>query len=234
MLKAGISLGSLGKVATPSDTSVNGSMVPAGYAAAEVPANLAYNFDASVDYHIIQIGANILSAVNPTSYPIRIAFDDGSARGLWEFQGVTDLPYLSYVFNGVLRTRMSSPAVVGGAAGTTQPAEYPLAKPESLQIKATRTPFRYPQYGILMIQTELRAYFAQRISESWWTAMTRSLSQKDSQIIPSGAQRKRAQGARRSVVRIMAWALRRDRAGFFRLMRRRLRPQKPERRSVMR
>ncbi len=54
-----------------------------------------YAFDTSVDYHIIQIAANILSEINPTSYPIRIAFNDGSARGTWEFQGVTDLPYLS-------------------------------------------------------------------------------------------------------------------------------------------
>ena len=77
---------------------------------------MRYAFDSSVDYHVIQIGANILSEVNPTSYPVRITFDDGSARGAWEFQGVTDLPYLSYVFNGVLRTQLPNPGprLLGG------------------------------------------------------------------------------------------------------------------------
>jgi len=121
LLKAGITVGSLGKAAASSGTSV--SSVPGGYQAAQIPTNLRYAFDSSVDYHVIQIGANILSEVNPTSYPIRIAFDDASGRSFdgktgWEFQGVTDLPYLNYVFNGVVRTRAPVPAhPLGGNQG---------------------------------------------------------------------------------------------------------------------
>ncbi|EDY20614.1 hypothetical protein CfE428DRAFT_1811 [Chthoniobacter flavus Ellin428] len=128
LLKAGITVGSLGKAAVSSATAVNNaSYIPPGYFGPQVPANLRYNFDTSVDYHIIQIGANILSAVNPTSYPMRITFDDGSARGAWEFQGVTDLPYLSYVFNGVLRTKapISTPPVNYGNYADPNPFQYP-------------------------------------------------------------------------------------------------------------
>jgi hypothetical protein len=129
LLKAGITVGSLGKAAVASPSAVSNSpyanSIPSGYFGPQVPANLRYNFDTSVDYHIIQIGANILSAVNPTSYPVRITFDDGSARGAWEFQGVTDLPYLSYVFNGVLRTRASTPAADYNNVGDRNPSQYP-------------------------------------------------------------------------------------------------------------
>ena len=124
LVKAGITVGSLGKAAANSATSV--SSFPSGYAAAQVPANLRYNFDSSVDYHVIQIGANILNEVNPTSYPIRITFNDGSARGAWEFQGVTDLPYLSYVFNGVLRTQAQDLTVPNSWADSS-PFQYPVA-----------------------------------------------------------------------------------------------------------
>jgi hypothetical protein len=124
LLKAGITVGSLGKAAASSASSVSGGSVPSGYAAAQVPVNLRYNFDSSVDYHVIQIGANILSEVNPTSYPARITFNDGSARGTWEFQGATDLPYLGYVFNGVLRTQLPSPAAPNTWADTS-PYQYP-------------------------------------------------------------------------------------------------------------
>lgn len=130
LLKAGISVGSLGKAAQTSNDTINPTLsskaVPYGYQDAEIPANFYYNFDSSVDYHIIQIGANILSAVNPTSFPVRIAFNDGS-RGLWEFQGVTDLPYLTYVFNGVLRTELSSPAANYGSNVDNNPFQFPTA-----------------------------------------------------------------------------------------------------------
>jgi hypothetical protein len=134
LLKAGITVGSLGKAAVSSPSAVNNSQaansIPTGYFGPQVPANLRYAFDSSVDYHVIQIGANILSEVNPTSYPIRITFDDGSARGLWEFQGVTDLPYLNYVFNGVLREKLPNPAhPVGGNQGVDgSPHQAPTAQ----------------------------------------------------------------------------------------------------------
>ncbi len=138
LLKAGITVGSLGKTATNSATYVKDDadpakpkVVPDGYAQADVPANFRYNLDSSVDYHVVQIGANILSEINPTSFPVRIAFDDGSARGVWEFQGVTDLPYLSYVFNGVLRKTnyaITPPASPSGATDSS-PFQYPRAAP---------------------------------------------------------------------------------------------------------
>ena len=130
LLKAGIAVGSLGKAIATSGSSVSASVnsnaVPSGYSPAQVPVNERYAFDSSVDYHVIQIGANILSEVNPTSYPVRITFNDGSARGNWEFQGVTDLPYLSYVFNGVLRTKLPNPLPPGSYADSS-PYQYPVA-----------------------------------------------------------------------------------------------------------
>lgn len=134
LLKAGITLGSLGKAAAACPTGQNfpfPNVAPSGYSDAQVPVNQRYAFDSSVDYHIIQIGANILSEVNPTSFPVRIAFDDGSARGLWEFQGVTDLPYLQYVFNGVLRTQAPIPGPTTSADNS--PFQYPLSVTGTLQ-----------------------------------------------------------------------------------------------------
>jgi hypothetical protein len=126
LLKAGIAVGSLGKAAASSATSVSQSQTPSGYSYVHVPVNERYAFDTSVDYHVIQIGANILSEVNPTSYPVRITFNDGSARGNWEFQGVTDLPYLSYVFNGVLRTQLPNPPAPNSWADSS-PFQYSVA-----------------------------------------------------------------------------------------------------------
>jgi hypothetical protein len=132
LLKAGISVGSLGKTAANSDHSVSGGNVPPGYQPQEVPVNLRYKLDSSVDYHVIQIGANILSEVNPTSYPVRISYDDGN--GPLEFQGVTDLPYLTYIFNGVLRATQPTPMYstdphyfAGGS-----PYQYPFAQAGTL------------------------------------------------------------------------------------------------------
>jgi hypothetical protein len=143
LLKAGITVGSLGKAAITSTNSVSSTAVPKGYAAVQVPVNERYPFDSSVDYHIIQLGANILNEVNPTSYPVRITFDDGTARGAWEFQGVTDLPYLSYVFNGVLRTQAPSPAPAGGTADTS-PHQYPYAAPGTLTQSGTADMIQVP------------------------------------------------------------------------------------------
>lgn len=135
LLKAGIAVGSLGKAATVSNTTVTGgqgtdgtdSTVPQGYNSQFVPANLLYSLDSSVDYHIIQLGANILNEANPTSYPIRITFDDGSGRGELEFRGVTDLPYLYCIYNGVIREKEPSPAPqFASATSDAQPWQYPM------------------------------------------------------------------------------------------------------------
>ena len=126
LLKAGIAVGSLGKAAATSNASVSQSNTPTGYSYTQVPVNERYAFDNSVDYHIIQIGANILNEVNPTSYPVRITFNDGSPRGAWEFQGVTDLPYLNYIFNGVLRTQLPKPGPQSWSVDSN-PFQYPYA-----------------------------------------------------------------------------------------------------------
>jgi hypothetical protein len=137
LLKAGIAVGSLGKAAAISNTSITGgigtdgadSTVPQGYFAQVVPDNLKYSLDSSVDYHIIQIGANILNEANPTSYPIRITFDDGSARGELEFQGVTDLPYLYCIYNGIIRETECSPApITANGVADSNPFQYPKFK----------------------------------------------------------------------------------------------------------
>ena len=106
LLKAALNVGSLGKAVTNSSTAVAANPYGyAGYAQSEIPENYRYAKDSSVDYQIMQIGANIINQSRPDSYPIRIIFNDGSQDqpNGHEFDGVTDLPYLNFVVNGVLR-----------------------------------------------------------------------------------------------------------------------------------
>lgn len=78
LLKAGIHVGSLGKVASASTGSVN------------------YPFlkFTSTDYHIIQIAANILGQVKADGYPLRIRFTAAPPPGPMLFASSQNLPYL--------------------------------------------------------------------------------------------------------------------------------------------
>ncbi len=121
LLKASIAVGSLGKAAVNSSTAVlpsqpiaNGFNIytPLTYVTSQVPANYRYKIDTSVDYHIMQIGANIINQFHIDSFPRRIVIKDSSNPNGIEFDGVTDLPYLNYIYNGFLRTSISQGSIV--------------------------------------------------------------------------------------------------------------------------
>lgn len=90
MLKAAISAGSLGVQ--------HGTSEPVSPAAFYRPS-LGYN-DASLDYQIIQIGANIIDQADGDSYPTQIGFDGVT------FAGVENLPYIDAIACVVLPERI--------------------------------------------------------------------------------------------------------------------------------
>jgi hypothetical protein len=106
LLKGTLQVGSLGKALLNSKTAL---AAPTGASQAEVPENYYYERHNSVDYQIIQIGANIIDQYDADGYPTRIVFDDGSSLGSAEFQGVENLPYLSTVVNGILQVAKPLP-----------------------------------------------------------------------------------------------------------------------------
>ena len=101
ILKGTLTAGSLGKSLSPT-----GSFVPADSGAPQTqqPYNYNYYAESSVDFQVIQIGANMIAEAQPASYPPQIVFDDGSGSVYVPrtFVGVENLPYLSMVYNGVL------------------------------------------------------------------------------------------------------------------------------------
>jgi Tfp pilus assembly protein PilX len=108
LLKATINVGSLGKALLPSNTSMPadiGALNPQ-----EQPYNYNYYAESSVDFQVIQIGANIISQFQTSNYPPRIVFDDGSgsAYSPHTFVGVSNLPYLNSVVTGVLQVQPPS------------------------------------------------------------------------------------------------------------------------------
>jgi len=67
----------------------------------------------SINYHIFQIGANLIDQVGPDNYPTRIVVSDGARRH--PFLGVVDLPYWDGFFAfGVLHTLASPPPPSNG------------------------------------------------------------------------------------------------------------------------
>lgn len=106
LLKAAITVGSLGKSYTYSGASTN---------SAAWSTTTGYNevYDNWTDAQIIQIGANIIGQSRPDSYPTRILFNDGSTFGgaTVEIRSVQDLPYLYRVREGKVMTADSSPSV---------------------------------------------------------------------------------------------------------------------------
>jgi len=106
ILKAAIHAGSLGVQ--------HGTSLPA------VPANfyrpsLGYD-DASLDYQIIQIGANIIDQSDSDSYPTQIVFDGTT------FAGVENLPYMDAITLQVLPEK-----VLAGVKPPNTPAGYSYA-----------------------------------------------------------------------------------------------------------
>jgi len=125
LLKATQVVGSIAKGSIAGATAAGGG-AGAGY----VPLNWQYKLDTSVDYAVIQLGANIIDQFDPDSFPTRIRFDDGSgatnavgahAPYLREFRGVEDLPYLYRIHCGNLIGRDSTPSYDGTNNTTTPP-----------------------------------------------------------------------------------------------------------------
>jgi len=112
LLKATINVGSVGKALLPkSDHSYE-------------PYNYNYNSESSVDFQILQIGANIINQYQPANYPAQIAFDDGAGTAYSQrtIVGVENLPYLYNIINGVLQLQAPNPLPDGAgnyAKGTT-------------------------------------------------------------------------------------------------------------------
>jgi hypothetical protein len=111
LLKATIKTGALGKTIT----------IPASTLG--TPYNAQYNADSSVDYAIIQIGANIIDQFDTDGFPTRIVFNDGSS-GYKEFRGIENLPYLYRVQNGLIK--VAAPTLKDGSTpygGTDYPSD---------------------------------------------------------------------------------------------------------------
>ncbi|MES2569625.1 MAG: hypothetical protein V4710_06170 [Verrucomicrobiota bacterium] len=92
LLKAAICAGSLGK-----------SAATEGIAGAYMHAR-----NISVDYHILQIFANIIDQFDADGFPTRISLADGT-----EFHGVENVPYFYRYRVGTLQTRLPQPTGTG-------------------------------------------------------------------------------------------------------------------------
>jgi len=88
LLKATINAGSLGKAAAPGTTATG--YPPLGHDAGAYYQNKR---DKVIDYHILQIAANIIDQYDPDGYPTRIAFFCPAIRPL-VIRGRENLPYL--------------------------------------------------------------------------------------------------------------------------------------------
>jgi hypothetical protein len=100
LLKASISVGSLGRALTPSaGVATSGGADDANHL---YPPNYYYLLDTSVDPQIIQIGANIIDQYQTSGYPVRIAFNNGALSYIREYVSVENYPYFYAVKTGVL------------------------------------------------------------------------------------------------------------------------------------
>jgi hypothetical protein len=99
LLKAGVGAGSKAKAATINQ----GTTAPADYQA---------QYDNSVDYAILQMGANIIAQSRVDGYGVRLGFSDGALPAK-EFYGVLNLPYIYRARWGVLKVRNESPVATG-------------------------------------------------------------------------------------------------------------------------
>ena len=119
LLKGTQDVGAIAKGSIAGATAA-GTGAGAGY----IPLNWQYKLDTSVDYAVIQLGANIIDQFDPDSFPTRIRFDDGSGGTnvfLKEFRGVEDLPYLYRVHYGGWVGKDATPGYLATNFGTTPP-----------------------------------------------------------------------------------------------------------------
>ncbi|MGC3989732.1 MAG: hypothetical protein QM796_08665 [Chthoniobacteraceae bacterium] len=128
LLKASINVGSLGKALLPDNTSAGAQ---GGAPASEQPYNYNYYVENSVDFQVLQIGANIISQYQTSNYPPTIYFNDG--KGLvWSRHtvvGVTNLPYLQTLLSGVLQVKAPNPKPPNNYPGSTYASGTTVSEP---------------------------------------------------------------------------------------------------------
>jgi hypothetical protein len=100
LLKGAIAIGSKAK----SSINLNGASGSALFA--EDPYRVETLRDQSLDYAIIQLGANIIDQSKCDGYVTRIVFNDGTTQH--EFRGVINQPYIYRVSTGTLKLRTES------------------------------------------------------------------------------------------------------------------------------
>jgi Tfp pilus assembly protein PilX len=123
LLKSAIAVGSVGKAL---GNSVSELPADSGSSTHEQPTNFNYYAESSVDYQILQIGANIIDQFQPANYAVQIVFSDGQSVNPRTIVGVENLPYLADIFNGVLPITHPTtlPKNSSGAAGTPGDSTY--------------------------------------------------------------------------------------------------------------
>lgn len=134
LLKSAICTGSLAKLGG-SEESVNDNTT-----------------DTRVDFQILQIGANIIDAFSPDSYPTNIVFNDGTSG--YSFWGQKNLPYLLALEGLAVEVRAPSPAPSSNGAsfsGTyTDPGQGAL-----LQVPTIWNPYNSAPSGGVAIPSSL-------------------------------------------------------------------------------
>jgi hypothetical protein len=105
LLKAAICVGSLGKASATSEN--NAGTAGANGNSADVGI-YQQAMDTTVDYQILQIGANIIDQFDADGFPTWIQFQNGSYYDVKDCFGVESLPY----FEGVLNTTVMKTAPV--------------------------------------------------------------------------------------------------------------------------
>jgi hypothetical protein len=133
LLKAGIVAGSKGRNATlqAGGKDINGSTIALGS-----PDDYQNKIDSSLDFQIIQIGANIIAQSRLDGYAPQILYNDGTTPPsnstnttvpTREFSGVENLPYIYSIHQGVVQgrpptiTNLSYLAAAGQDTGTITP-----------------------------------------------------------------------------------------------------------------
>ena len=138
LLKASIGVGSIAKA-----LSYSNSAVPAdpGTFQTEQPANYNYYAEYSVDFQILQIGANIIDQFQPANYAVQIVFNDGggSVYSKRTIVGVENLPYLNALLNGVMQVQQPTPlprngkSAYGGSVGSGTSGDSGYKASDSIQ-----------------------------------------------------------------------------------------------------
>jgi hypothetical protein len=140
LLKASVMCGSKAKSSINDGTALTDNKNNGG---AYNPICYQWKPDTSLDYSIIQLGANIIDEAKVDGYSTRIVFNDGnSSDSVQEFRGAENLPYIYRTQSGTFKLRSES--VTGGTGHET---DYPTASiQDSGVVVVTETPVVWNVY----------------------------------------------------------------------------------------